>query len=192
MPQTPLRYDDIESALLTLDAEMEPSEMHGAVCGILCAGEKIDANSLINTLFSGLDKNNLLQQEAVAQVAAMIEQTLEQLNDPTCDFHLLLPEDTQDNTRQRIDALSEWCRGFLFGMSAGGVQDLENLPEEAAEIAKDFVEISRASSDYELEGGAEDEASLQQLLEYVRVGVLLINEVLHPTKAPPVDSSTLH
>jgi hypothetical protein len=54
-----------------------------------------------------------------------------------------------------------------------------------------MVEIARAGS-YELDGGEEDEQSYQQLLEYVRTGVLLLNEELHPTKAPPRDDVTLH
>jgi uncharacterized protein YgfB (UPF0149 family) len=76
-------------------------------------------------------------------------------------------------------------------MSAGGIQDIEKLPGDSGEIVRDFVDISRADT-YELEGGEEDEVAYNELLEYVRTGVLLLNEELHPSKAPPRDDVTLH
>jgi uncharacterized protein YgfB (UPF0149 family) len=189
---SPIEYSDIDAAMQTLDAEMEPSEVHGAICGFLCATPSVDANSLANTLFREHDKNNLLQRDAVAMVSALVGQSLQQLNDPTCDFHLLLPEESSHDVIEQVQALSEWCRGFLFGISAAGVNDLNQLPEEAVEVANDFVEISRASSVYEIQGDEDDEESFQELMEYVRVGALLINELMHPSQKPPEMPPTLH
>jgi len=54
------------------------------------------------------------------------------------------------------------------------------LPEDTAELIEDFNEIdSTATSDTQ---GA-DEESLIELTEYVRVGVLLINEEMQPVTA---------
>ncbi len=71
------------------------------------------------------------------------------------------------------------------------MKDLASLPADSGEVMRDLVEIARASS-YDLSGGEEDEASYNELLEYVRTGVLLINEELNPTQAPPQGNTTLH
>jgi uncharacterized protein YgfB (UPF0149 family) len=101
-----------------------------------------------------------------------------------------LPEDDAA-VEERVEALGQWCQGFLLGISAGGLKDLDKLPGDSGEILRDMVEIARVGS-YELEGGDEDEESFQQLLEYVRTGVLLLNEEVNPTTAPPRDDVTLH
>lgn len=185
-------YIDLESALAAMDAEMEPSEAHGTLCGLLCTNNTITPDATIRVLFESFDKNNLLQMEAAKLIFTLYDQTVLQLNDSTCDFHLLLPPEVQSSTADLVDALAQWCQGFLLGLSAGGIKDLDAVPDEIREITKDFLEISRASSGYELDDSDQDEESYLQLLEYVRVGVLLINEVLQPSKAPPVNNTTIH
>jgi uncharacterized protein YgfB (UPF0149 family) len=76
-------------------------------------------------------------------------------------------------------------------MSEGGMKDLAALPADSSEVMRDLVEIARAGG-YDLEEGEEDEVAYNELLEYVRTGVLLINEELNPTQAPPQDNVTLH
>jgi len=52
------------------------------------------------------------------------------------------------------------------------------------EILRDLAEISKVEFDVEGAGEAE-EGAYAEIVEYVRVGVLLINEEMHPVKAPP-------
>ncbi len=181
------------NVLLTLDrieSEIEPSELHGAFCGLLCANNKTTFDVARDNLLQSLDLDNLLHKEALSSLTSLFDNTNRQINDPTCDFHLLLPE--EESVEELVFALGEWCQGFLLGLSLGGVNDLEALPEEGAEIAKDFLEIARAGSLYTIEESEEDEQSFEELMEYVRVGVLLINEILNPEKSMPIDRSKLH
>ncbi|WP_455204147.1 UPF0149 family protein [Kaarinaea lacus] len=179
----PAEYSEILQALDSLDADMEPSEFHGAVCGILCVDNHIAFNTLVNDLFAAFDNNNLLHKEALELCATIFTKTLQQLNDPNCGFYLLLPPEDGTSVEDSVFALGEWCQGFLFGLSLGGVKDYNALPNEAAEICKDFMEIARAGSAYDIQESEDDEQSFQELLEYVRVGVLLINEVLNPNRS---------
>ena len=53
-----------------------------------------------------------------------------------------------------------------------------------AELLDDLAEIARV--DFEVgEPDEEEQAAFAEVVEYVRVGVLLINEELQPSKAPP-------
>ena len=57
------------------------------------------------------------------------------------------------------------------------------MPEDVAELVRDITEISRA--DFEIEEADEDdEQAFSEVVEYVRMGVLLINDELQPLKAP--------
>lgn len=180
----------LNTALEQVETEMRAVECHGTLAGLFCAKGELKPEEWVEYIGKGLDANNLLQREALAAFKMLFEVTRDQLNDSVLDFHPLLPEDEAD-VEERIEALGQWCQGFLLGLSAGDIADIDKLPGDSGEILRDLVEIARAGS-YELDGGEEDEESYQQLLEYVRTGVLLLNEELHPTKAPPRDDVTLH
>ncbi|HEY9148809.1 MAG TPA: YecA family protein [Gammaproteobacteria bacterium] len=182
--------DALNTALGQVQTEMRAVECHGTLTGLFCAKGELKPAEWVEFIGKGLDSNNLLQREALAAFKMLFEVTREQLNDSVLDFHPLLPEDGAD-VEDRIEALGQWCQGFLLGLSAGGISDLDKLPGDSGEILRDMVEIARAGS-YELDGDEEDEQSFNELLEYVRTGVLLLNEELHPTKAPPRDGVTLH
>ncbi len=182
--------NEVGAALERLESDMGAAECHGAMAGLLCAAGRMEKARWLKTLFPGVESSDLLAREAVDELARLYEDTGRQLDDAVLDFHLLLPDD-ENPLDERIEALAEWCQGFLLGMSEGGMKDLASLPADSGEVMRDLVEIARAGS-YDLSGGEEDEASYNELLEYVRTGVLLINEELNPTQAPPQGNTTLH
>lgn len=180
----------VDQALAQIETEMQAVECHGALCGLFCGHGKLEKAAWLDFIAHGLDPQDLLKRDALATLGMLHEITRQQLNDSTLDFHPLLPEDDTP-IDERIDALAEWCQGFLLGLSAGGVQQIDAMPGESGEILRDLIDIARADS-YELEDDEEDEQSFFQLLEYVRTGVLLLNEEMHPSKAPPRSEATIH
>ena len=59
----------------------------------------------------------------------------------------------------------------------------DNLPDEVKELLTDFVEITKV----DVEDTSEDEqdiGSFIEIMEYVRVGVILIQELLQPVRGP--------
>jgi len=187
-----LTYEDLSAPLLQLEPDKEPSEIHGSLCGVLCANHSIDQSSWGPLVISQFDPNNLIHKENMAVFQQLYQQTLQQLNHSNCEFQLVLPSEDNAETQSLVDALGEWCQGFLVGLSLGGLSDFESLPKDSAELLRDFVEIARAGTSYQLDNEDDDQQSLFELIEYVRIGVLLINEELHPIKAAPLDSSNMH
>jgi len=186
--------DHIESALQSLEADIGPSEIHGTLCGLLCATNDTQADSWFRSLVPESNNNDLLHQEARQSLVLLHEETQRQLNDPTCDFQLLLPGDYVDAVTRTIN-LGEWCQGFVMGFMMCGIKDFRKLPENSSEVAQDIAEMSRIGSEYESENTEDDAEALEELIEYVRVGVLLINEELHPSRAAPVittESDNIH
>ncbi|WP_455216801.1 UPF0149 family protein [Kaarinaea lacus] len=185
-------YQTILLALDKLETEVTPSEVHGTLCGLLCAKTSAVANQWQDSLWPNtIDNNDLIMAEALETLNQLHDISRLQLNDPNCEFELLLPDD-DDPLDSRVNALGDWCQGYMVGLTLGGVSDFSNLPEDAREVANDMVEIARAGTSYDLEGSEEDENAYAELVEYLRVGILLINEELQPTQATSTIDTTFH
>jgi len=183
--------DQVETALQELGADINASEIHGTLCALLCADSANTGQNWFQTLVPDTENDRFV--EAVQTLNLLCLESRQNLNDPTCDFQLLLPLD--DDIEARTTALADWCQGFIMGLMMCGLKDFHKLPENSAEVSQDIMEISRASSGYNLEETAEDETALEELVEYVRVGVLLINEELNPERKPAntaIDYNKLH
>jgi uncharacterized protein YgfB (UPF0149 family) len=146
---------------------IDPSELHGSLCGYLCGGGRCDADDWIQRLaleaerapVSG-DALDRLRSVTTAQFAAQ-----------DFGFELLLPADDAP-LAERADALVDWCRGFLggFGLAA---PESGALSDEAAEALQDLGHI--AASDLAYEGSEADEEALAEIAEFVRVAALLLH-----------------
>ena len=187
-----LSYEELLIPLQKLDIDKDPSEIHGSLCGILCAKDKHEAQIDIALLIPELDSANLLHRECFDSLTELYNQTLLQLNDPNCEFYMLLPDENSTDLQTLVDALGDWCQGFLVGLSFGGITDIDGLEPDSAELVQDFVEIARAGSSYALEDSDDEQQAFTELLEYVRIGVLLIHEEQHPIRSAPIDTSVLH
>jgi len=110
------------------------------------------------------------------------ERTRAQLCDPGLGFYLLLPADEALDEQGRTEALVQWCDGLLYGLALAGLGERQDLPDLVREFLNDVAQICRASVDDWPEEA--DEAAYTELVEYLRMGVLLINEELQPLKAP--------
>ena len=138
---------------------------------------------------------------------AWFSETLSSLNDTDLEFTPLLPED-DTSADYRIKSLGDYCGGFTYGIGiALSQRGQKPLPPDTREIIEDFQSIDALDLDAEAAGqGAvtigsnpstlasrevpdhaersaspeDQEAVFIELLEYVRVGVLLILEELRP------------
>lgn len=184
--------DDIQAALDRVGAPTDAPEVHGQLCGFLCARGEVDAETWWRESMPSVPQGNPLGAAARAELIALFDASREGLNDPLLQFPLLLPEEGA-SIQVRVEALGEWVGGFLVGLASGGVTDMDRLPGELSELVEDLVQLSRAT-DYGLSGDEEDEQAYAELVEFVRMGVLMFREELHPVKAPPKDPGghTLH
>lgn len=172
-------FPDIQNALANLGLEMDAAECHGALCGYVCATAEAENPSYwISRVLLGMaaeDSQNdeySKTSEEYRQLLAMHATTLQQLQDPDFGFRLLLPDDDEPITT-RADLLARWCEGFLYGMSAGGVQSAESFDDDVNEVIRDIIEISQLSSE-ESEDPDMDEAAYTEITEYIRAAVMLI------------------
>lgn len=153
---------EIRSAGLAVD----PSELHGALCGWLAGGGN-DGPEWIGAVMAVQDQPPETAGSALARMRAA---TSAQLAGRNFDLQLLLP-DEDAGLAERSGGLFAWCRGFLggFGLAAG--QD-PPLSEESREALADLARFAAATP--QEDGDEEDEQALAEIEEFVRVAVLLV------------------
>ena len=169
-------FAQFEDKLAACGTTMRAAEAHGMLCGVICSGEHGDAGTRwLHELLKGTDRNNLLVRELAGMLENLVKETIQAFESENFEFDLLLPGD-QEPVTERTRALSEWCQGFYLGLALGGVKDVNGLPEHSREFVLDMMEIGNLDNDGEQ--GEEAELALTEIIEYVRVGVLLVREEL--------------
>ncbi|MEJ2761302.1 MAG: UPF0149 family protein [Gammaproteobacteria bacterium] len=181
-PFNMLEYDDLNKLLRNANAETCAAECHGFLCGQICIAGFADTRQWHDYLAVRVD-DTAPARECFEGIHSLIGEMLVLIASPDFDFQLLLPDDAAPLV-DRVEALGEWCHGFLngFGMSPNNRTALIN--DECEELIEDFSKICRVGVQ---EGGSgeEDEQALVELVEYVRLGVVSLFESLQPAGSGP-------
>lgn len=175
---SPITHAELDLALSELRFGVGPSDLHGSLTGFLCAGGVANARNWLQRLEIDAD-DQVADRDRHALLDRLFRDCRQQLEDPDLGFEPLLPGDDQP-LAERADALVQWCRGFLGGFGLSGAGKPENLSGDSAEILRDFSTI--AGTRFEYEDAEEDESALAEVLEFIRVGVLLLHTEM---AAPP-------
>lgn len=181
LPQQPPAYSRLEQALTRIDCDYSPAEAQGIACGLLVINQSIDPTNWLKLLVTG-DPKDFYVQEARQLLRELFATTRQQMNGVDLDFALFLPEDTE--LALQVDAMQAWCQGFGLGLASAGIKDFKKLPTDSREWVEDVVNIG-ASGEMDLDNEDESEAALTEIIEYLRVGVLMMNEEMQPMKAAP-------
>jgi uncharacterized protein YgfB (UPF0149 family) len=163
-------YQIIETILERNDADVSAAEAHGMAAGMLCVNGQAESDHWLKELFK--DDADLSDEDQAALVK-LFEQTRKLLASGAFEFDLFLPDDDVF-LDERVQALSSWCQGFLFGI--GSVYTASGWPGDAAEILKDITEFTRLDEEAE---GEEDENAFMEVTEYLRSAVLLLRDELN-------------
>jgi|CXWL01.1.fsa_nt_gi uncharacterized protein YgfB (UPF0149 family) len=175
MENTTPDFDDVAQAVNDARAEVGAAELHGALCGFLCAGgDRFEGFALAMSLDHLLDAQT--PESARAVVGELFQSTRAQLDDDAFGFPLLLPP-ADTPISERGEALVQWCQGFVSGLGLGGFTDERKLSPDGREVLRDIAEIARTRLAFD-EAEDVDEEALAELSEFVRVGVLLLREDL--------------
>lgn len=174
---------DVQATLEALQVPLSDAEAHGLACGLLCT---LSAGAAKSRWFTELLDAGGLAPDALAPRAAAVHRldrwfdaTRDALNSVELSFEPLLPDD-EASLPARLDALAAFCAGFTYGVGVGGAgRGNAPLPADTREVVEDFQAIDGAERD-----AAVTESDVVELIEYVRVGVLVVLEDMRPTGAP--------
>lgn len=161
-------YQTIDQTLREQGAEVTAAEAHGIATGMLCVDVRASQSNWLDELFgeeSSASGGNVV-------LGDLFEQTRSLLTDDDYTFDLMLPDADKDSLSEAVEAMRDWCQGFLFGI--GFSQSNSNWTGEVGEIVKDIVEITKLEAFSEVDDSEEDHEAFVEIQEYLRVAVQLI------------------
>jgi len=169
---------DFEHTLALTQGNLEASELaecHGVACGLLSR----DGQATLDAFMALLDMLELVKTPGSGfklSLEELLNSTRAQLTDEDMGLSLWLPND-DETLEDRTFALAQWCSGYLAGLGAGGDGKISTLSDDANEAMKDLQQISAADVSDTSES-EEDENAFSEIVEYIRVVILLIREDL--------------
>jgi uncharacterized protein YgfB (UPF0149 family) len=161
-------FFELDDALRGTGSPVAAAEAHGCLCGALCVAQDFAAGEWASELVPD-DADDNATAQLLDVVRGVHRDTRSALLEEDAAFQPLLPPE-DSSLDERVQALADWCGGFLFGLGRGG--SLDQLPGDLAEIMRDFSEIARASLAAS-EGGDAAERDFSELLEFVRASTQL-------------------
>jgi len=170
-------YNKIQDILSVAQSPYTPEDCHGMLCAMLIVNNSLQCKRWLDEICTQSEVGQGLQGDDHDTLCSLYEHTKKELNDSLLNFTLLIPED-DNSLNTRVSSLKKWCDGFLFGLALAGVKDLSYVPEDTMEILQDITSISQAAEDEDED--EMNEVAYMDIVEYVRMGVLLINEEMHP------------
>lgn len=168
--EAPLDWEETASALTASRPWLTPAELHGLFCGSVCADGAGPAGDAWLQRIRQHVGEDLVDGADPDELVAFRTRAAGNLDADDFGFALLLPPD-DGALDDRVTALAGWCAGFLSGFGLGGGRT-EGLDADAAEALEDFAAICRV--DDAVDGAEAEESDFIELVEYVRMGVLVI------------------
>lgn len=181
-------YDTFIESIAVLTLDISGSQLHGMMCGYLCAGADHQGESYLRALL-----NNKKDQESRAAVLSMFEVfsiSQQQISNFDFEFEMLLP-DEHAPLIERAQAFSEWCEGFTQGLTVIGIGPDQFYEEEAQEALQHLIEFAELDCDT-LDVDEEDEKALMEVSEYARMAVIRLHGDLVMNERERGGSETTH
>ena len=164
-------YDHFTHSIEVLALEISSSELHGMMCGYLCAGADSQGEAYLRALLN--NKKDEESRAAIMAMFAVFSVSQQQINNFDFEFEMMLPGDDQ-SLLERAQAFSEWCEGFTQGLSMAGVDGNQFYEEEAQEALQHITEFADLDVD-SLDVDEEDEKALMEVSEYARMAVIRLH-----------------
>ena len=168
-------YDQLSHVLEIFSSVRNPAEAHGTLCGVLGFTGDSGKARWIAWLLEDAEPNVPQAREGLSFLDQFYDRAMDNLCDESWGFQLLLPAE-ECALSERIRAMAEWCDGFVFGLGFGGVMQEIEQDSEVSELVKDMIEISKIDGAGAV--GEGDESDLVEIVEYVRIGVLNLLEMV--------------
>lgn len=184
-------YATFREALESAHADLDASECHGVLCGLLCVSKRFPEERWLKVVMASAETRGPESAKCAGMLRSARREAERQLEAQQYEFEPMLPDDATPLAK-RGRALARWCRGFLYGLALGGLDEAVAGSEDLREILSDLSEFTRLDvSDPDDDPNAM-ESDYAELVEYVRVGVMLVHTELRAQSENPSAGEKLH
>jgi uncharacterized protein len=165
-------YNKLQTTLKSTTSLIDVSELHGFFTGLLCFKKEIlplDWHFQLGEESEPSEEN----KQAIDIFQKLLDAMEQQLKETDFEFALLLPSDEMA-LKQRLQALQDWCQGFLYGVgiSKSRHQEFKTIEQE---FINDVATFSRGLLN-DCTETEENENAYLEVVEYLRAGVFNLYE----------------
>lgn len=172
-------FDQVNEVLNPYQELESASFLQGMLLGLMSGDNEIKETVWVTKILAEADIKSVKESFLVVLHQLYVDAD-KMLNGSGFDLELCLPDENMDLNFRAI-MLGQLCEGFLYGMGLVGKIE-EKLKGDTLELVKDFGNIA-AIDVAELDGDAEqNEENLMQIIEFVKIGIMTINEELNPAQ----------
>lgn len=178
-------YDRLADLVVAVEGFSQPTTLHGALAGHLCAGGRWTRSQFIAQATLVLDSKVKPDAALQGEFQWLYDNTLEALQSEGMEFSPLMP-DEDASIVMRLSALTGWINAFLTGFGSSG-QSFATLTDDIKEILTDLAAIATVEV-------AEDEATEDDwytVVEHVRLSAMHLYLAYNlPVKPNNTDNNT--
>jgi uncharacterized protein len=178
-------YLALGQTLDAVSATPGPAAAQGMLCGMLVADPEQPLPGWVAWVLDGTEPRGEPARQVLAALSALFVRTRQALAADDCRFEPLLPAD-DDGLGVRSRARAEWCDGFLFGLGSSGGESASLLGNDVVEAIGSLAAIANLQPPGDepvVEGDEADEVAFVELVEFVRVAVLLLRHQVQAQRA---------
>ncbi len=186
-------FEQLADIFWRLGVMQSPSHLHGYSIGLLVSGDVMEPEQWLRLATTFIDAVEPPNESEKPVLLSLYAASQFQLQAGDMGFQLLLPEDEVEVTL-RVDALGQWCQGFLAGFAQGGkqIQQLrgqQQYSEDVSEAIRDIAAISQVNLSESDDDQETREQNMVEIIEYLRVAIQAI--YLECQHREPEDGITL-
>ncbi|MCC5856619.1 MAG: UPF0149 family protein [Ectothiorhodospiraceae bacterium] len=182
-------YIELHQALRDVGAAVGAAEAQGMLCGMLSSTAETTPAGWIAQVLDGTEPKGEPARRCLELLALTFQVTQAGLDDSNLDFRLMLPPDDAE-LPELAEALGAWAGGYLYGLGSVRPGADADLPPDVREALASLAEIARVDDEAAAEA---DREAFEEVVEFLRVAVLLVREQLRPSKRrEPVDVKQPH
>lgn len=193
-------FEQVNEAISPFSELESPAFIQGMLIGLLCGDNDLQEAVWIKKLIEEAQIKSV-KESFLKVLDEVFQETNKGLNGSGFELEFCIPDDNE-SLIFRAAMLGQLCEGVLYGLGLIGAlnESEKDIPENVRELVDDLGQISRIDIS-ELNDakalGEQEESDFMELIEFVKVGILTINEELNPTQAPPImdngpETETLH
>ena len=165
-------FHQFANAMVAINALGSPSGLHGWLTGYLSTGARLSDAEWQVEAENYLETPETLPKPVQSLMTVFYGWVLQGLKNESMNFTLFLPESDDCELSQQVDAMAQWCKGFLDGFGAAGKVS-GKLDTETREVLQHFDAFSQVELTAD-DSPEDSEDLLHELVEHARVAALTV------------------
>lgn len=164
-------YDTFDLFLHQQDLTCSAAEIHGVICGCLCAGMPYQHAKWRKFISEFVLQDAEVDDRVAEKFREIYQLTYQQLMQTDFSFQIYLPDADDIPLSEKAQILLEWLGAFISAFGAVVGEQFATVDKEVRESYQDLISISQMDTD--MDESEENMLAFEEVAEYIRMTTLM-------------------